>query len=743
MKHSGRVPFWVRLLGLAISFTCESLWAQSTDVCDPAPAVKATLDQLPAYRRDPAQTDWQVYGQRLATLHTLLRQYPNDVFVQRTYISSTTSLRQVDKASLEETRKATAEFKARYEQNPDNAQLDYLYGLTLVGRATPEAIELFDTALQKDPSFVLPHLSLVTIYSSPAFLNQAKSTAHLKAFLDACPATFEGYERLTGTADSDLQKTYAGKLRALLQTRSDAEAVGAYRTLWSIEFKTHPPSEYQALRTQVGRDLDRLRQRNLEDKREWYETLEDGYKLVSDQKQADWAKEQRERRFPSAGELPEETKWFKDHPWPDPDASSSTRRAFYSELLAQTNQWSKEGAKGALSNFSILMDRLEAMNQLDDVPAADVELAVDQMLKFAGENGGDGPWSDDYSSAAETLFNKHLDPQHVVELAQKGLAIQEAQSKEPGSDLYATKENLDDERFYRGYSRFQMLRYEIDGYLRLKQDDKAELLLSPLDQWLQDFKSLVGDNNGRKRTYAFWLVNYWGLRAQEAELRGRRLDAMSFYENALLTRLDAQIKPATDKKDELAENAHRLWVSLDGTESGWQLWYGRRANDLANQLTLTWENANQPLPAFELTDLSAKPWNLALLKGKVTLINFWASWCGPCREELPHLQKLIDHYKDRSDVQFITLNMDDNPGLIQPFLREHELSLTVIPASNYVTETLQVHGIPQNWIVDEHAVVRLKSVGYGPAEQWTTGVENAIDEAKPAAASPSPGGPTQ
>jgi thiol-disulfide isomerase/thioredoxin len=172
---------------------------------------------------------------------------------------------------------------------------------------------------------------------------------------------------------------------------------------------------------------------------------------------------------------------------------------------------------------------------------------------------------------------------------------------------------------------------------------------------------------------------------------------------------------------------------LDGTEGGRQLWYGRRANDLANQVTLTWQKAKQPLPAFELADLSDRPWNLASLKGKVTFINFWASWCGPCREELPHLQKLIDHYKDRSDAQFITLNMDENPGLIQPFLKEHELSIVVIPASNYVTETLKVHGIPQNWIVDEHAVVRLKSVGYGPAEQWVTGMENAIDEVKPAA----------
>jgi hypothetical protein len=114
--------------------------------------------------------------------------------------------------------------------------------------------------------------------------------------------------------------------------------------------------------------------------------------------------------------------------------------------------------------------------------------------------------------------------------------------------------------------------------------------------------------------------------AREAELHGRKLDAMAFYENALLTRLDAQQKPETGMKDELADNAHQLWASLGGTDEGWKLWYGRRADALAQQATLTWEDANQPLAAFELADLSGKTWNMASLKGKVTFLNFWASW---------------------------------------------------------------------------------------------------------------------
>ena len=95
----------------------------------------------------------------------------------------------------------------------------------------------------------------------------------------------------------------------------------------------------------------------------------------------------------------------------------------------------------------------------------------------------------------------------------------------------------------------------------------------------------------------------------------------------------------------------------------------------------------------------------------------------------------MEQYKNRSDVQFITLNMDDNPGLIAPFLKEHQLAFVVIPAYSYVTETLKVMGIPQNWIVDGDGVVRLKGVGYDATEKWVTGMKDAIEKVKPAAPS--------
>jgi len=83
--------------------------------------------------------------------------------------------------------------------------------------------------------------------------------------------------------------------------------------------------------------------------------------------------------------------------------------------------------------------------------------------------------------------------------------------------------------------------------------------------------------------------------------------------------------------------------------------------------------------------------------------------------------------------------MDENPGLVAPFMKEHELAFTVIPAYSYVWQTLKVWGIPANWIVDAEGVVRLKGLGYDATEKWVTGMKDAIEKVQSAA---SPANPT-
>ena len=82
-----------------------------------------------------------------------------------------------------------------------------------------------------------------------------------------------------------------------------------------------------------------------------------------------------------------------------------------------------------------------------------------------------------------------------------------------------------------------------------------------------------------------------------------------------------------------------------------------------------------PAPEFKLTALDGKPLTIAALQGKVVFLNFWATWCGPCRAEIPDLIALQDRYKDR--LQIIGLNVDDEEADIQKYVEETGINYPV------------------------------------------------------------------
>jgi len=109
--------------------------------------------------------------------------------------------------------------------------------------------------------------------------------------------------------------------------------------------------------------------------------------------------------------------------------------------------------------------------------------------------------------------------------------------------------------------------------------------------------------------------------------------------------------------------------------------------------------------------LSGKTWRLKDLAGKKVFINVWATWCGPCQGELPHLQKFYEKVKDRSDIQVLTFNLDDDLGLVAPYMKEKGYTFPVLPAVSTVVTLLDGFAIPQNWLIDPEGVWRWKQIG--------------------------------
>jgi len=130
-----------------------------------------------------------------------------------------------------------------------------------------------------------------------------------------------------------------------------------------------------------------------------------------------------------------------------------------------------------------------------------------------------------------------------------------------------------------------------------------------------------------------------------------------------------------------------------------------------NQPVIRFVRNPDPAPEFKLTALDGKPLTLAALQGKVIFLNFWATWCGPCRAEVPDLIALQDRYKGR--LQIIGLNVDDDdPAEIQKYVDETGINYPVAMTSNDIR--IQYGGIPAlptSFVLDTEGRVVQKHVG--------------------------------
>ncbi len=123
---------------------------------------------------------------------------------------------------------------------------------------------------------------------------------------------------------------------------------------------------------------------------------------------------------------------------------------------------------------------------------------------------------------------------------------------------------------------------------------------------------------------------------------------------------------------------------------------------------------NKPAPAFDLDTVDGAKFNLASQKGKVVVLDFWATWCGPCTMALPIITEVTSSLKDK-DVVFLAVNIQETPEQIKQFLDKKNLKISVgLDTDGKVAELYQVRGIPQTVIVGKDGNVAEVHVGFSP-----------------------------
>ena len=130
---------------------------------------------------------------------------------------------------------------------------------------------------------------------------------------------------------------------------------------------------------------------------------------------------------------------------------------------------------------------------------------------------------------------------------------------------------------------------------------------------------------------------------------------------------------------------------------------------------------NDESPAFAVVDLGGKKVSSADLRGKIVVIDFWATWCGPCKASFPAMQKMVEKYRESDDVKFVFIDtwerVENKEKNASDFIESNKYSFHVLMDNdNKVVEQFKVEGIPTKFVLDKDGRIRFKSVGFGGSD---------------------------
>ena len=709
--------FGLPLLPIAFMFVVANVMVaqDKIDYCEPSPAVKADLKQVDTVSNEDLPFKARRERQ-IALLQELLKKYPNDFHVQRRYLESRNGAFFVDRDAL------IAEYRAQMEKNSNDPIATYLYTRLLYGRQTKEVIRLATKLTQDAPQFPWSHLLLAEVYYTTNFRDPAKFKEHLRLLFEKCPNNTAGLVMLSRSNDKEMMNAVAQRLRARLESSTDNDELAYWDQLWTLEFKLRTVPEHARQRELIAEDVKRLRARNL-NTQQWLEALKAGYKQNGDKAGERWAEDELVRLLPKSSYVRRtiQSRFYDEHPYPKGEASEAERQAYHRAVVQATSDWIKRWPDDEYS----WSNRLRSLMGLDKVSNDEVETAYNAYAKAHEQNGIS--YSIPPIEASVTRFylkhNYHLTK--IPAMLLKGFAeTEQFQNAFGSSDLYPRPGGEEGGNIK--YMRLDGWPLLAEAYARTKQPDKAQAVLAQLADLALPKKPPQTDL--QKRSAAYDQTVYWQAVGKVAEVEQRKLDALTAYQTALSFRISPP-----GKEDELTNNAQRLWKELGGTDQGWKAYLARNEvskSKLSSAESASWDSKNTALADFELTDLEGRKWSHADLKGKVAFINFWATWCGPCRAELPYVQKLREQLKDRKDVVVLTLNTDEEVGKVEPFMKENKFTFPVLLGQAYA-DNQGIDSIPRNWIISLDGKVMFEGIGFGgEGDEWIKRATQLIEKVK-------------
>lgn len=672
--------------------------------CEPSPATREALKRLDVKDLEGAKR----IAAQSAVLDELLAAHPDDLFI---------NLRLIDLDRKPPARKAVTErYQALAERQKDNPLFALLYAKALIGTDTPRALGMLREIAAANPKLAWTNMVLADVYGFGKFADRAALRTALEAYFSTCPTSLAGqpgsYAARYGSPE--LAQKVSAALRTRLASETDPDLLQRFENVWNLDFKAHPPAEHEQVRKQVAADLQRLESLQPKPDDRFLELLISGYKNAGDEAGVKRTEERLLSAYPTSSGARRviRARHEKDHKYPGGDASVEAKTAYYRESV----RFADEQLKANPGEFEYLVNRFLSLAELDSATNEQLTEAGDAVLTALQK--GVNMWSTPPFAfqVAKAWVKKGIRLERVPELIEMGRA-----------------DVLEHEHPVTDRDPEEMTRMMAEQNLHVKVEE-AQILLDVAKKTNQPetARSAVSALAGTSTDKPYLQSSLWNVRAKFAEIEGRKLDALFLYRAAIDARPADFKKP---KSDEIAASVDRLWKELGGSAAGRELW-DKKAKTIEVAKEGRWEKMDKPLPPWQLSDLEGKSWKLVQLEGKTLLVNLWATWCGPCRMEHPHLQKLYESLKDRKDVQILTFNVDDEIGKVAPYMKENHFTFPVLLAKNYVDELIPLLSIPRNWVVDATGKWRWQQIGFGSEAQWQDDITAKIDSAKPDSAKP-------